>query len=403
MAARYTPFLTKAAGTITQGLERRDVRWQKERQNKLAGSAYMGDPQAMEELMQVNPAMGIQLEQQVQKKTEREQQNRLAQQAGFKEDFSELSKEIATYSDYESSKEYAEEQMEGLKAKYPILSQPDTQVNNYTEEIFNRIKQFEAKDGEKTSDIKLQDEVARLQALEQTPETKNRIKQLEDIITKKGTITGTMPDDPSALTRSQAGKLTLGGIEGETSVAQNIAEIDNLIKTVSSPDYIGGVTGIAVQGLNSAVSQIQQLFGGENLLNEDGSINEKAMDLSGDTISRLQKAAGQGGLASSQALQIAYILARANDPTGRLSDRDVKVAEEILGDTADPKARAKILRDVQRRLISNYNIQQSTIAKSQKKPFKRLTLEGLRKLSGVVSLDKDTPTSRIMKNVGFPE
>lgn len=206
---------------------------------------------------------------------------------------------------------------------------------------------------------------------------------------------------PGELTKSQAGKIMLKGAEGRSALAKNVTEIDNLIKTVSSKDFIGGATGMATQGLNSAVTQVQQLFGGENLLNDDGSINESALEISQETASRLQRAAGQGGLAQSQTLQLAYILAKANDPSGRLSDRDVKTAEDMLGDTADPKVRAKILRDVQRRLISNYNIEQGSIAKSLGKAFKPITMKEIKSLAGTKEDLDDSPSSRILKKSGL--
>ena len=68
MAQLYTPFLTQAGEAIGRGLEKRGIRQQKEQQNRLAGSAYMGDPQAMQELMQVNPQLGAQIQQQAQKR-----------------------------------------------------------------------------------------------------------------------------------------------------------------------------------------------------------------------------------------------------------------------------------------------------------------------------------------------
>jgi len=196
---------------------------------------------------------------------------------------------------------------------------------------------------------------------------------------------------PGSFTKSQAGKVKLKGIEGEQSVAKNVIEIDNLIKTMSSEDFIGGVAGQAIQGLDSVVSQVQQLTGGQDFLREDGSINRDALDLSKKTISRLEKSSGQYGLASSQVLQLAYVIARANDPSGRLSDRDVKVAEDMLGDSANPRVRAKVLEDVQRRLINNYNIEQRIIAKSIGEKFIPLSLDGLRKAhSEKVKSDKNT-------------
>ncbi len=144
MPQLYTPFLTQAGAAIGRGMEARSLREQKELQNRLAGSAYMGDPRAMEQLMQVNPQLGAQIQQQAQKRKDEQAQKKLTRQAGFKKDFLEVSKNISTFSDFESSKKYAEEQMDILKARYPVIAgeSPEAQ-GEYTEEIFNQIKQFE--------------------------------------------------------------------------------------------------------------------------------------------------------------------------------------------------------------------------------------------------------------------
>jgi len=216
-------------------------------------------------------------------------------------------------------------------------------------------------------------------------------------VAPKETLQGT-------LTTSQKGKVILKGVEGRASLAKNITEIDNLKKTLADPNFIGGVAGSAIQGLDSAVTQVQQLFdSGPKLLKDDGSLNEEAMDLSAETISRLEKSAGQSGLAKSQTLQLAYIIARANDPNGRLSDRDVKTAEGMLGEGSNPRARGLILDDVKRRLISNYNIDQASVAKSLGKPFKRITMKEIKGLAGTTekTVDADTPASRILKDSGL--
>jgi hypothetical protein len=54
MTQLYTPFMTQAGTNIGNALAQRG-------QNRLAGDAYMGKPGAMEQLMQLNPAVGIQI------------------------------------------------------------------------------------------------------------------------------------------------------------------------------------------------------------------------------------------------------------------------------------------------------------------------------------------------------
>lgn len=199
------------------------------------------------------------------------------------------------------------------------------------------------------------------------------------------------------LSKTQKGKLTLGGIEGEQNLRNNLRDIDSLMETVSSPDFLGGNLGNAVQALNSARQQVSQMFGGEDYLTEDGKVNPKAFR----TNSKFRKMAITGDLAESQKMELAFILAKALNPDGKISDADVRQAGKILGESADPQVRKRLLDDVKKRIVSRYNSDQSVIAKKLKKPFTPLTMEGL----GSVGLKKKTGSaaSRIMQNVGFPE
>lgn len=229
---------------------------------------------------------------------------------------------------------------------------------------------------------KLQKQRTRLESIPQTSSTSKQIGEIDKRIAKISTITGTTEHDPGNLTKSQAGKLTLGGIEGETNVAKLVTGIDDYIKTVSHKDYVGGGAGEILGGLDSVLSQVQQLAGNDGYLKNNGDIDFDKLDLSKDSVSFLEKSAGQGGLAESQMLQLASVVAISNNPSGRVSDKDLEIAKRILGKGANPKVAAKLLGELQKRLIRNYNIEQNTISKSQGKTFKSLSIDGLRKLHG---------------------
>lgn len=250
---------------------------------------------------------------------------------------------------------------------------------------------FEGIEGKKkatTELTKLQKQRSHLETLPSTPKVARDIQNIDNRIAKITTITGRTAED---ITASQKGKLKVGGIEGETSLRQNVGEINNLIETVSSPDFIGGLTGASAQALNSASAQVTQLFGGENFTNEDGSINPRALEISKETDSRLRRAAAKGDLANSQTLQLAFVLAKSLNPDGKISDADVRQAEAILGKSADPKIRKNLLEDVQRRLISNYNIQEKVKAKALGQKYTPLTMKDI--TSGAKTVDEiDTDT-----------
>ena len=57
--ALYSPFMTQGGANLGNAIAERG-------QNRMAGDAYMGKPGAMEKLMQFNPKVGMQIQQQKQ-------------------------------------------------------------------------------------------------------------------------------------------------------------------------------------------------------------------------------------------------------------------------------------------------------------------------------------------------
>lgn len=202
------------------------------------------------------------------------------------------------------------------------------------------------------------------------------------------------------LTKSGKNKLALSGIEGEQNVRNNVRNIGELIKTVASPDFLGGNLGNAVQALNSARAQVGQLFGGEEYLTDDGELNPQAFK----TGSKFRKMAIEGNVAESQTLELAFIMAKALNPDGKISDADVRQAGKILGDSADPKVRSALLRKVQNRIVDRYNSDQKVVARHTGGKFTPLKLD---KLLGAEGFKSKTPTggdaaTNILNKVGFP-
>jgi hypothetical protein len=130
MASKYyTPFMAQAGRAIGQGLADRGARQRKEQQNELAGSAYMGDPKAMQELMQLNPQLGVQIQQQVAANKRQTSQDKLStQSAKIKIDqaSSEELKRIASQAirmPYEQAKPFMEQQLASASKTYPGIAQ----------------------------------------------------------------------------------------------------------------------------------------------------------------------------------------------------------------------------------------------------------------------------------------
>ena len=136
----YTPFMAKAGQSIARGIESRGVRNQQEQQNKLVQSAYMGDPQAMNDLMQVNPELGIQLQEaNRQRKAERDQQS-LGKMTSFKKDFEQIMKDVATLPDFESAREFGDSRIKFLGETYPEIIKQFGEDEIFDEVDFQKAK-----------------------------------------------------------------------------------------------------------------------------------------------------------------------------------------------------------------------------------------------------------------------
>jgi hypothetical protein len=145
----YTPFLTKAGATIGSALESQAVKQQKAEQTRLAGSAYMGDPRAMQELMQVNPTLGAQIQEQAQKRKETATQSQLTKQTAARKEVDELSKNVAKFETYEEAKQYADPIIADILQRYPEASPPGVDAG-FSQEGYAQARQIygEGADGD---------------------------------------------------------------------------------------------------------------------------------------------------------------------------------------------------------------------------------------------------------------
>lgn len=156
MVSRYTPFLAKAGASIGQGIEKRAILEQKELQNRLAGSAYMGDPQAMEGLMQVNPQLGMQMQQQAQKRKAEEEQAAIAKQTRMRKLFSEnkeiidrVIEDVAAFDNYDQAKAYYDRKREENR---PIFGDALDNVE-LTQEMYEQAKQVHRKQADGIDEV----------------------------------------------------------------------------------------------------------------------------------------------------------------------------------------------------------------------------------------------------------
>ena len=128
----YTPFLADVGQMLGAGERRRT-------EADLAGSAYMGDQRAMQQLMRTNPQLGIQ----IQNKKRQEKQQKLQQQTAKRDIYTEnrelmdgIFKEAAKIEDFEQAKAYIQRRFDENE---PILGDMGDSAA-FTPEVHTQIK-----------------------------------------------------------------------------------------------------------------------------------------------------------------------------------------------------------------------------------------------------------------------
>ena len=142
-------------GSLMQGVQNAQNRRQSEKSNRMedetkryAGSAYMGDPDAMKSLMSVNPQAGIQMQQMLAQRQAQQQQSRLATAGKMRGDIEGIMTNIAKFPDAESARSYAEEQFKDLQARHPEAMQNfSPEQLTYDEQDYTRAKILYGKGG----------------------------------------------------------------------------------------------------------------------------------------------------------------------------------------------------------------------------------------------------------------
>jgi len=144
MAQYYTPFLSQAGQAIGRGLEARGLRQQKQQQDALAGSAYMGDPKAMDELMQVNPELGAKIQASAAQRKQAEEQKSLQKRTQFTKEYNDIMENIAKFDSFEDAKKYADSRIPAIAQNYPEIMAQVGEDEVFDEEDFNLAKKLTA-------------------------------------------------------------------------------------------------------------------------------------------------------------------------------------------------------------------------------------------------------------------
>lgn len=220
----------------------------------------------------------------------------------------------------------------------------------------------------------------------------------------KPQITGTAAE---VLTSSQKGKLNLSQAEQFTTIKTNIGSLERIKGFMNSDNYIGGFTGKTVSLVNSSIQQMRQLLKIDPVY-KDNQFNEGSVDLdniSEENLSFLRNAAISNDIRESAVGEMAFILARAYNPDGKISDADVRQAKDIILNTADRIGAIRSIDNLQLRLMERYNNTQEGLFRQKIiKKFKPLTVKeliGNPDTATVTNSEVDSVVSQILKNSGL--
>lgn len=167
-------------------------------------------------------------------------------------------------------------------------------------------------------------------------------------------------------------------VDSEVAMKQSSAMIDNLIADLSKPNaaqnvgYVGSIAN-TLNGWRAQAEAASKAIGGlsaDQAVADPGvqqSINEVMGRLNPALVSRLQQMGIDSAIVKSQIHNLAYVIARSQDPSGRISKDDVLRAGETIGASLqDPVAGVRVLTALKSQIQQNWKIQDETIRQRYK-------------------------------------
>lgn len=158
----YTPFASQAMGNVGKAIASSRAQSLEKQKNELAQSAWMGDPQAMQELTVMDPQLAMQVEdQQMQRKAQTQQESMAKESAArakessdrkkseaFIAESSEIMEKIAKYDSFEQAQDYGQKMTDVLMSKYPDQMAQYQMEPEFTPEDFLDIKTQQGETGD---------------------------------------------------------------------------------------------------------------------------------------------------------------------------------------------------------------------------------------------------------------
>lgn len=133
----------------------------------------------------------------------------------------------------------------------------------------------------------------------------------------------------------------------EVATLNVLDETANLREQLASGDVFTSLAGGVLGTLASAAGNIQQAA-------ELAGVEQPDLAPEGYDFSKFEERAGTSAAFKSNAINLAYLLARASDPGGRVSDKDLQAQLDRIGTNAGNRAgMLKVLDEVDRGVTTN--------------------------------------------------
>ena len=169
-------------------------------------------------------------------------------------------------------------------------------------------------------------------------------------------------------------------VNSEVAMKQSTSMIDNLIADLSKPNaaqsvgYIGSIAN-TLNGWRAQSEAASRAIGGlskDQAVEEPGvkqTIDQVISSLNPALVSKLQTMGIDSAVVRSQIHDLAYVIARSQDPSGRISKDDVLRAGETIGASLmDPVAGVQVLKSLRGRIEQNWKIKDDTVRARYGKP-----------------------------------
>ena len=146
----YTPSFSQGMATMGRAFAgRRAEKYEDERaahESQLAKDAWMGNPEAIQDLAEVNPELAMKIETQSAQRKATEEQRGLDTDVRFKTDMESIMGQIGNFQTFEEAQGFGQRMTDMMVEKYPERVQQHGMPTEFNQEAFNQIRSITGAD-----------------------------------------------------------------------------------------------------------------------------------------------------------------------------------------------------------------------------------------------------------------